>query len=284
MLAKDADTTIFGLADQYGVPSWVLTGLRAARGHAVVDAPPQEGSFPVVLFSPGIGSSRWLASSWAADLASHGVIVVAVDHPYDAAAVSLADGTVARSELIATGDDERDRENADQSARVRADDLSAVLDALVALQPDTPALASADFTRSVVAGHSLGGAAALMAAEADTRFDGVVVVDGMPRSPAVSRAVPTVVLVAGDADSNPAYDAATDELVAAGSTRVIVDGVAHLGFTDAALVLAPIPGVLGVRAGDGPGIAAQAILAVVDAVENGTDVDTAMLAELGVIG
>ena len=284
LLADDAGTTVAGLADQYGLPAWVLAEMRDAHGHATPDATARDGAFPVVLFSPGLTSSRWLASSWATEVASHGTVVVALDHPFDAAAVTTADGVVARSALVATGDAETDDRLAQEWARTRAADLAAVLDALVAAQSGTPALAGADLEHVVAAGHSAGGAAALLLASTDLRVDGVVDIDGMPRSPAVDRGIPTVVLVAGDAGAMPEYARATDALVAAGATRVTVDGVAHLGFTDASLVLAPVPGVLGARAGAGPVTAAAATSAVVDAVRRGEPVDGHALAALGAVG
>ncbi|WP_282944152.1 hypothetical protein [Cellulomonas endometrii] len=284
LLADDAATTVGGLADQYGLPAWVLAELRDAHGHATPDATPRDGAFPVVLFSPGLTSSRWLSASWAAEVASHGTVVVALDHPFDAAAVRTADGVVARSALVATGDAETDDRLAQEWARTRAADLAALLDALAAAQPATPALAGADLEHVVATGHSAGGAAALLLASTDPRVDGVVDIDGMPRSPAVDRGIPAVVLVAGDAGPMPEYARATDALVAAGATRVTVDGVAHLGFTDASLVLAPVPGVLGARAGAGPATAAAATLAVVDAAVARAPVDRDTLAALGSVG
>jgi dienelactone hydrolase len=284
LIADDARTTVDGLARQYGLPGWVLTELRDARGEATPDAPARAGTFPVVLFSPGLSSSRWLASSWATEVASHGAVVVALDHPFDAAAVRTADGTVVTSALAATGDAGTDDRLAEEWTRTRAADLAALLDALTAQQAATPALRGADLEHVIAAGHSAGGASALLLASTDARVDGVVEVDGMPRSPAVDRGLPTVVLVAGDSGPNPAYARATDALVAAGAVRVTVDGVAHIGFTDVSLVLAPVPGVLGTRASNGPPTAAAATLAVIDAVERGVPVEPRALAGLGAVG
>ena len=49
-------------------------------------------------------------TAWAQELASNGYVVVAVDHPYDSAAVVLGDGTLLRSRLAATGDEAADDE------------------------------------------------------------------------------------------------------------------------------------------------------------------------------
>jgi predicted dienelactone hydrolase len=48
----------------------------------------------VVLFSPGLAGVRSQNTAWAQELASHGYVVVALDHPYDSAA--LADGRAPR--------------------------------------------------------------------------------------------------------------------------------------------------------------------------------------------
>ena len=284
LIADEAATTVDGLASQYGLPSWVLQQLRAAKGHAAADAPALDGGFPVVLFSPGLESSRWLAASWATELASHGVVVIALDHPHDAAAVRTADGTIARSELVATGDEAEGARLAEQWTRTRADDLAALLDQLSSDRSGIPALAGADFSRVVAAGHSRGGAAALLLAETDPRVAGAIDIDGMPPSQILSRGIPTVILRAGDAEPNPAYDAATSAFVRAGATRVTIDGVAHIGFTDVAFIIGPIPGVVGSAAQTGPARAAAATRAVVDAVALERPLDLTRLAELGSIG
>ncbi len=48
---------------------------------------------PVVLFSPGLGNSRFLYSAMAQSIASYGNIVIAIDHPYGANVVEYSDGT-----------------------------------------------------------------------------------------------------------------------------------------------------------------------------------------------
>ena len=50
----------------------------------------------MVLFSPGLAGVRSQNTAWAQELASHGYVVVALDHPYDSAAVVLADGRAPR--------------------------------------------------------------------------------------------------------------------------------------------------------------------------------------------
>jgi dienelactone hydrolase len=166
---------------------------------------------------------------WAENLASHGYIVVAVDHPYDSAAVVLEDGTVIRSSLATTGDDETDQRIANELASIRADDLLSTLDYFETILPSATV---------ATAGHSIGGAAAILAAARDPRVDAVVDIDGLPRGGLPT--VPVLAIVAGEgtgsAESDERYDSALDEVLAFCGKRVDVRGAQHLSFTDAALL------------------------------------------------
>ncbi len=51
-------------------------------------------SFPLVLYSPGLGASRELYGARARSLASNGYAVVTIDHPHDAIVVEFPDGTI----------------------------------------------------------------------------------------------------------------------------------------------------------------------------------------------
>lgn len=271
------------LADQYGLPAIMFDSLERARGEALWQGHPAAGRFPVVIASPGLGSTRWFFTSWAHELASRGVIVIAVDHPYDAASTELSDGTVAFSELRATGDDATDQAVADEGARVRAADIRAVIDR-IEIEPDAASvLRSADLDHIIVAGHSMGGAAAIEAARLDSRITGVIDIDGMPRSPeGTVLGVPLLVVVAGDAGANPRYDAAVHELLAGDdSARVTLDGVTHFGLIDVALMIAPVPGVTGARGPSGPSLVAEATMVLIDATTTGRGLDVDALARIG---
>lgn len=271
------------LAQQYGLPPLLFDGLRRATSEETWEAPAAHGSFPVVIASPGFASTRWFFTSWAEELVSHGIVVIAVDHPYDAAVAELADGTLATDEQEATGDDAADQAAADRAAGVRAADVRAIIDHLEATPSPAPELVGADLTTIIAAGHSAGGATAIEAARLDDRITGVVDIDGMPRSPAGTRlSQPLVAVVAGDMDPNPEYGQALNSLLSGGTgARVTLDGVAHLGMMDAGRLLGPVPGLTGVNGPDGPRRAAQATLTLVTAVETGRPLDLAALRRVG---
>lgn len=226
------------VASEAGLPGFLLDGVSRASTNAVANAPRTDGKFPLVLFSPGLGGVRTQNTAWAEDLASNGYIVAAVDHPYDSAAVLLKDGTVIRSTLSTTGDDATDQEIADDLASIRADDLIATLDHL---EED---LAPA---KVVTAGHSIGGAAAILAASRDARVDAVINLDGLPRGGLPT--VPILAFVAGEGtgseQSDARYEKELAEVLHTCGTRIVLPGAQHLSLTDAALFLPPIPSLIG---------------------------------------
>ncbi|MGG7508317.1 alpha/beta hydrolase family protein [Plantibacter sp. YIM 135249] len=271
------------LADQYGVPPVLFDSLLRAKSTATWNGDAAAGSSPVVIASPGFASTRWFFTSWAEELASNGVIVIAVDHPYDAIATELVDGSIATDEATSTGDDAADQAAADRAIGVRAADVRAVIDHLEADSSRTPDLAAADLTRIIAAGHSAGGATAIEAARIDDRIMGVVDIDGMPRSPGGTALVqPILAIVAGDMDPNPEYDQALNGLLAGGvGARLTLDGVAHLGMMDVGRLIAPIPGVTGSNGGDGARLAARATFVLITAVDTRTPIDVRVLGALG---
>lgn len=216
----ESSTVSDAIAAQAGLPGFLLDGVVPGNTNAIADAPRADGSFPLVLFSPGLGGVRTQNSAWAEELASHGYIVAAVDHPYDSAAVVLEDGTVIGSTLRTTGNDTRGQRIADGLASIRANDLISTLDRL---EEDL------DVDGVATAGHSIGGAAAILA---------IVAGEGT-----------------GNADSDERYDAALTEVLATCGTRVVVQGAKHLSFTDAALFLPPLPSLIGSE-GRTPGLEA----------------------------
>ncbi|MFD7730969.1 alpha/beta hydrolase family protein [Kitasatospora phosalacinea] len=273
---SEARTVSAALARYAGLPGFLLDGVPAARSRAVPDAPVASdgGRFPVVLFSPGLGGVRTQNTAWAEELASHGYLVAALDHPYDSAAVVLADGRTVDTLVASTGDDATDEARAVATAGVRAADLGFVLTRLDGLdrgEDDDPLAGRLDTGRAAVTGHSLGGAAALWAARQDHRFAAVVDLDGYPRDPD-PRPFPQPVLALtqdiGPA-TDPRYLPRLTGVLALGTAtdyRLTVPGAAHLTFTDAPLYLPPVPSLVGSlgRTG-GPRLTAAATLAFLDA-------------------
>jgi hypothetical protein len=83
------------LRDSFGA-AWRLIAADKLRSHTTANAPIlQMGKkLPVLLFSPGLGMASAAYSVQLEDLASHGYVVVAIDHPYDSPLLALSDGTL----------------------------------------------------------------------------------------------------------------------------------------------------------------------------------------------
>ncbi len=166
-------------------PPAPLDGVRLPVTRARTGPPvdPLPGRCPVVLYSPGYQDDRELGTGLVSDLASHGYIVVTIDHTYEAAEVEFPAGRVELSRQQNTLADLA------KSATVRVADTRFVLDELAALNSGTnpdaghrplPAgLAGAlDLARTGMFGHSLGGATAANAMAADPRIGAGIDLDG----------------------------------------------------------------------------------------------------------
>lgn len=80
----------------YGLPPGTIS-LIQTNSHARAPIKPC-GNIELILFSPGYGASRKLYTTLVEDLASHGYLVVTIDHTYDAAVVEFPDGTLVFSD------------------------------------------------------------------------------------------------------------------------------------------------------------------------------------------
>ncbi len=131
--------------------------------------------FPVVLFSPGLGSVFQVSTALLEDLASRGYVVVAVNHPYISAITEFPDGRVIIGDLLG---DETDH---DKNFALLPGDLQLVLDEVLALNAADPSdrfTDRLDPSRIGAFGHSLGGAAALALLDVDQRVIAGIDMDG----------------------------------------------------------------------------------------------------------
>lgn len=130
---------------------------------------------PILLLSPGYRGSRLYYNFIASAIASEGYTVITMDHPGETNAITYLNGSTAYSYLP----DLVNLDDATPLAYIRAADASFILDQL------NNATALPNFShkfptdRVVMAGHSLGGATAHLAAGQDSRIIGIVNWDGL---------------------------------------------------------------------------------------------------------
>jgi predicted dienelactone hydrolase len=142
------------VADRWGRSMSAAMGIRRDavnwqfRTHAHEHAPVAAGRHPVVIYTPPPGKPRFVATSLAQDLASHGYIVVAVDHTYESPVVEFPG-----RRLQAARGDWRSATAATraQLMRTRADDIHFVATQVHKL--DDELAGAVDDDRIAVIGH-----------------------------------------------------------------------------------------------------------------------------------
>ncbi|MFB8002458.1 alpha/beta hydrolase family protein [Nocardia sp. NPDC056000] len=170
----------FGLG-QFGVAadSWRL-GPSHSRGGEPARA--GGGRFPILLNSPGMGDTTGFSTAQAEDLASHGYVVVAINHTHESFAVQFPDG---RTERGVVPMDSPPNVLPDLLLPTRVADARFVLDQLAAAaaRPGDAALPQQlaedlDLTKVGMFGHSLGGSTAAQTMHDDPRVAAGVNLDG----------------------------------------------------------------------------------------------------------
>lgn len=202
--------------------------------------------YPVLVFSPGNASNIEFYAALAADLASWGYVVVGVNHPYDAAAVALSDGRVARYDNDAWPMD-RGARQAIVAGRiaVRTADVQFALAQLAALDTAGHDALSGrlDWQRVGVLGHSLGGITAAQACLADLAIGACLNLDGLQAGgPFAAEGNPTLpeqpfMFFTKEAQLAPAVTGWLAALPGGGYT-VTLSGATHDSFSDGPALLA----------------------------------------------
>ena len=195
---------------------------------------------PVVFLSHGLGGVNSLYSTFAAELASHGYLVVGIDHTYGAFATVFPDGTIKSIRTGANAPEFVDIVN------IWALDLSSVLDRLTELDAADPSgllTGRLDLTRVGAMGHSTGGSAAAEVHSFDSRFRAAVTLDAPQVGEAADGAgVDDPIMLFFAEPSDYASSAVANRLRAPGYS-LTVSGTTHYSYTDlpTLLELADVP-------------------------------------------
>lgn len=203
--------------------------LSTVGTHARLAAPPltRPGGWPVVLFSHGRGGNGSNLTAVAEDLASHGFVVVGVDHTFDSFAVQFPDGRV----VTATRPAQYDEQMLAEEVAVRTTDLRFVLDRLLAGRAAGPIAGRIDHRRIGVLGHSLGGATAAELLRTDRRVRAGANLDGAFATTSASLATPRPFLLYTRREPHHTWTRWAAEQRAWGR-HLVVDGAGHFSFTD----------------------------------------------------
>lgn len=258
-----ADVFAPSIATYIKLPSFFLDHL------ALVKIPAYENSkvadsdqgFPIILFSHGWNGFNAQNSGQALQLASHGYVVVGVQHTYGAVVTVFEDGTIAKNNPDALPMDAPEDEYtaaAQKLAKQWSGDLGYALDFLTEQnrQAGSPFFKALDLSLVGVYGHSTGGGAAIQFCATDERCKSLFGQDPFMRP------VSTAVLESGviqpaffmfsqrwhdDTNSlnnrqfKPFFEKSHEALGA-----VYIEGTAHYDFSDLPL-LSPLAPKLGLK-------------------------------------
>jgi dienelactone hydrolase len=155
------------MAADYGLPGFTFQHLKYVSSHAYsgAEVSTAQSSYPLILANPGNGSSRFLHTSQAEYLASHGYIVAVIDHTYNTFATEFPDGRITTSttnDLFSPDHDYRtSRETRDKLGKVLTGDVAFALDQFELIQSGqipSDLQGRIDIGHVGVFGHSIGGA------------------------------------------------------------------------------------------------------------------------------
>jgi dienelactone hydrolase len=167
-----------------------LRQLDLVKTHAYPNAPlaAAKPRYPILIFSPAWSGARNQNTFQVEELASHGFIVVGIDHTYCSGVTVFPDGRIIYSgpdldlDFKSAAGVQRHLTNADSQIQIRTQDARFVLDELEKMNaPDSrgPFADRLDTNRIGIFGHSFGGAVAAQACCLDQRFKAGLNMDGM---------------------------------------------------------------------------------------------------------
>ncbi|KAF3046380.1 hypothetical protein E8E12_006309 [Didymella heteroderae] len=225
----------------YGLPNGSFHALELETCASKFPSPRQQGkeeSFPLVIFSGALGTSRLLYSSMLQSIAAAGYLVISLDHPYDADVVEFSDGTLIKGVDISDDDLEA-------ALATRVEDIvyvhrqlsnQSVANVLVPGYRDGCKKA---LLRTAVVGHSFGGAAAAAAMLSLPSIRGGVNLDGTMFGSVLSAGLSRPFLLMGHEnktqETDPSWKATWPNLK--GWKRELeVKDAAHYSFSDLPLI------------------------------------------------
>jgi predicted dienelactone hydrolase len=226
-----------------GLPSFMFAAFGEINTHATFEAPISRAqrTWPVLVFSPGLGVPREQYTSLSTELASRGFVVIALSAPYESAPTVLTRGRVVGQTVHPDVMGPPPHPELQRLIDMRAADASFVLDRLAALAANdwrSPLAGHLDLRHVGIVGHSLGGATAVQVLAADPRFRVGVNLDGklFGTQPDARLRQPLLWMQSDDDARTQEYTQGRDRLLAhlrGGGDVVTVDGSVHMSFSDA---------------------------------------------------
>jgi len=216
--------------------------------HALTGTAPasKNSPFPIIIFSHGYDGVQAIYTSLIENLASHGFIVAAINHPYIAGITVFPDGRTIDLAPMPNSPTEA-QDYLDKALRAVVGDIGFALDFLTALSATNATWKNAlDLSHIGIYGHSFGGGAAAMICYLDDRVTAGLALDGYFQGDVVTQGFekPFLMMLAEDHFNLDTITQALWERITGGAYRVEVRGSAHYDYTDVGILLSHLTPLL----------------------------------------
>ncbi|NQV16559.1 dienelactone hydrolase family protein [bacterium] len=244
LYVENPELRLPAIANQLNLPISLIRHFDGVLTNSFVSDPRAdfETVFPVILFSHGLSGMRSQNTSVMEELASHGYVILAPDHSYDANIAIFDDGEIAEyragNRRVLKGNRLEDVDLSKISIRVS--DLSFIIDKIKEnnLDPFLEGIPYDSKTIGVI-GQSLGGATAISTMAMDERIQAAMILDGwyipVPDS-ILSQGVEAPVFHLGQLEwSDENNYERMDRLMLSGSGpffKLLIPNTQHTDFTD----------------------------------------------------
>ncbi|GAA0391420.1 carboxylic ester hydrolase [Paenibacillus motobuensis] len=205
---SDPAAYVEGLHELLQLPEFLFSGLKLVNTHAITNArlADTESKYPVLLFSHGFMGYKNQNTFQVEQLASHGYIVVGIEHAYSSVASVFPDQHVVKFDSEGkTGYEQMKYSFMDERNQVWVEDAKFVLDQIEALSANDPGglfTGRIDLEHMGMFGHSFGGATTVQMLLDDSRIKAGIDMDGVlygeKRIPAYGLKKPFLLMSADD--------------------------------------------------------------------------------------
>lgn len=227
---------------ELGISSIPSDFYKRIKAHAIIDAPIFDGAgtFPVLIFSPGLGVYCSAYQTIIEDIVSHGYVVVGINHPGISGITVFPDGHFVIAESY-ENEDENQEDYLSEKFKVVVNDIKNVVEQLAIINSsssDHHLKGKLDMSNIGLYGHSFGGAAAVDVCGQIEGCKGAMDIDGTLHGNNYLNPMKFPVFLMLAEEHTPDLDpslASSWFNMSSGGYAVFLKGAQHLTFSDAGI-------------------------------------------------
>lgn len=234
------------LAEQFNYNSRLFRKLPKVQTNSIYNASFYDAKFPLLIFSHGLGGNRTQNTIMIEELASHGYVIIAVEHAYDANISIFSNGDIANYRSGINYESRNNRVITPEEfwnvrlpqIKTRAGDIKFLIDMAEQKKFEEGFNDMIDLDKIGLFGQSFGGATSIYASFSDERVDACINLDGW------MVAVPDKIVNSGisqdfiylgqeEWDEKLNYEK-LDKFIQStnSSTKILIPGTTHYDYTD----------------------------------------------------